>query len=603
VTFQTLSSYDQVTGLLESRQSTFNSGAVAGTSIANLGYAYDAVGNVIQRQDNQQGLTENLYYDTLDRLDYSTLGAATTDYGYDNRGNLTAKTGVGTLYSYTATVAGCTYYTHPQVHAVRRITGGSATMNFCYDANGNMTNRNGTSLTWFADNLPKAITKDTSNSSTFEYRPDGGRWRHVYRTAGANYTHTYIGTLLEKVVGPTSTDWKHYIYANGERVAMYIRKSIGNKDRYFFTKDRLGSVAAISHSDGASVLRESFDAFGQRRGSSTWTGTPTATELTQMNDRTRRGFTMHEHLDSTGLIHMNGRVYDPAIARFVSADPFVQDRYNLQMLNRYSYVANNPLRATDPTGFFSDICPGCDIDINFPPDTPWPDLDIDLCFINCPGIPNGPPLHTPVTCITVGRKQLCGDGDLDLGRPRTPLTPQGPPLVQGPAATDADPRPMPAAATLAAENVATLPFFWGRPDTNQQIVSRTGEVYTRVPAPPGYGVDTEAVSTDGQGGPGVVIADVRYIPKSERDGLMDHVYVNVETGLVLFMREGQTVDDAELDAENAAEAAWLKKKIEEFEEAVRNQVANPVHPAEEFFERQKRRLEKRLGTRPQQPDE
>ncbi len=48
---------------------------------------------------------------------------------------------------------------------------------------------------------------------------------------------------------------------------------------------------------------------------------------------------------------MNGRVYDPEIARFVSADPFIQSPRNLQSYNRYSYTGNNPLRYTDPSGF------------------------------------------------------------------------------------------------------------------------------------------------------------------------------------------------------------------------------------------------------------
>lgn len=48
---------------------------------------------------------------------------------------------------------------------------------------------------------------------------------------------------------------------------------------------------------------------------------------------------------------MNGRVYDPRIARFLSADPAVQQETNLQNYNRYSYVLNNPLNATDPTGY------------------------------------------------------------------------------------------------------------------------------------------------------------------------------------------------------------------------------------------------------------
>src|SRR5439155_5871441 len=72
---------------------------------------------------------------------------------------------------------------------------------------------------------------------------------------------------------------------------------------------------------------------------------------------TTHGFTGHEEVDPVGLIHMNGRVYDPEIGRFLSADPFVQDLSNLQSFNRYTYVLNNPLSLTDPTGFFfGSIC-------------------------------------------------------------------------------------------------------------------------------------------------------------------------------------------------------------------------------------------------------
>ncbi|VVH51526.1 hypothetical protein BPUTSESOX_170, partial [uncultured Gammaproteobacteria bacterium] len=70
---------------------------------------------------------------------------------------------------------------------------------------------------------------------------------------------------------------------------------------------------------------------------------------------TNRGFTGHEHIDEMGFIHMNGRVYDPQIGRFLSADPYIQDPYNTQSYNRYSYVINNPLKYTDPTGNFFGI--------------------------------------------------------------------------------------------------------------------------------------------------------------------------------------------------------------------------------------------------------
>ena len=48
---------------------------------------------------------------------------------------------------------------------------------------------------------------------------------------------------------------------------------------------------------------------------------------------------------------MNGRIYDPLLGRFLSADLGVQFPGDLQSYNRYSYVSNNPLRYTDPTGF------------------------------------------------------------------------------------------------------------------------------------------------------------------------------------------------------------------------------------------------------------
>jgi RHS repeat-associated protein len=66
---------------------------------------------------------------------------------------------------------------------------------------------------------------------------------------------------------------------------------------------------------------------------------------------TDRGFTMHEHLDEMGVVHMNGRIYDPLIGRFMSADPILQAPGMLQSHNRYAYVMNNPLNLTDPSGF------------------------------------------------------------------------------------------------------------------------------------------------------------------------------------------------------------------------------------------------------------
>ncbi|NVO15640.1 MAG: DUF637 domain-containing protein [Rhodoplanes sp.] len=70
-----------------------------------------------------------------------------------------------------------------------------------------------------------------------------------------------------------------------------------------------------------------------------------------IESQTTRGFTGHEQLDAVALVHMNGRVYDPLVGRMISADPTVPDPLNAQAWNRYSYVGNDPLTFTDPSGF------------------------------------------------------------------------------------------------------------------------------------------------------------------------------------------------------------------------------------------------------------
>jgi RHS repeat-associated protein len=85
-----------------------------------------------------------------------------------------------------------------------------------------------------------------------------------------------------------------------------------------------------------------------RRNASDWSalGSPFAG-----SHETERGYTGHEHFDTVGLIHMNGRVQDPTLGRFISADPLIQAPFNTQSHNRYSYVWNNPTSYIDPSGF------------------------------------------------------------------------------------------------------------------------------------------------------------------------------------------------------------------------------------------------------------
>jgi RHS repeat-associated protein len=63
-----------------------------------------------------------------------------------------------------------------------------------------------------------------------------------------------------------------------------------------------------------------------------------------------RGFTGHEMLEDSQLVHMNARIYDPAMGRFMTPDSVIPDVNKPQAYNRYSYVYNNPATYTDPSG-------------------------------------------------------------------------------------------------------------------------------------------------------------------------------------------------------------------------------------------------------------
>lgn len=114
---------------------------------------------------------------------------------------------------------------------------------------------------------------------------------------------------------------------------------------YYLHRDYLGSILAVSNEFGQVEEQRLFGAWGNILKVKDYNG--------NISDELRffdRGYTGHEHLESVGLIHMNGRLYDPVVRRFLQPDNFVQDPYNTQNYNRYSYVLNNPLKYTDING-------------------------------------------------------------------------------------------------------------------------------------------------------------------------------------------------------------------------------------------------------------
>jgi RHS repeat-associated protein len=354
------STFKALTGEIDTRKSGTGGSE---TNVQDLSYTWDTVGNFKTRNDLRQGIQETANYDALNRLTQMTGGpAGTFTVTYDAIGNVKSRSDVaGPDWTYDTSKKNAVKVAGPNTYD--------------YDANGNMTKRNGIDQTWTSANLPATLTSG-SLSTQFSYAPDRSRWKQVATYSGVTETTLFIGGLLEKhtTSSPARTEWKHLIATPSGEV-QYVRRSDNTTDTFYIPSDHLGGSDAVLNAAGTVLVRTSFDAWGARRDDD-WVGAPSSTELQQIAGSTRHGYTGHDMLDNVGLVHMNGRVYDPAIGRFMSADPFVIPMLGTQGLNRYAYVGNQPLTYVDPSGF----SPVSGDDWPFP----FPDPCAYFCY---PGIP------------------------------------------------------------------------------------------------------------------------------------------------------------------------------------------------------------------------
>jgi RHS repeat-associated protein len=286
-------------------------------------------------------MSETFGYDSLNRLTSTSVNLSPTplnkSFTYDLVGNITSKSDVGT-YSYPSPG-------QPLPHGVASISGGLINTTFSYDSKGNMTSGNGLTVSYASYNKPSSITRGT-NTIGFSHDPEHNRYKQVAPGGTTLYLGS-AGAMAEMFTGSGgAVTWTNYLTSAGGLVGMHVENVGGSTLTRYFHKDHLGSVAVITDESGTVLERLSFDAWGKRR-YPTGADDPSGSIASQTN----RGFTGHEELDAVGLVHMNGRVYDPLLARFGTPDPTTESPFSTQGWNRYSYVGNSPVNFTDPSGY------------------------------------------------------------------------------------------------------------------------------------------------------------------------------------------------------------------------------------------------------------
>jgi len=372
-------SYNPYTGRLNRIQSGTSAGEA---QYQNDAYDYDVLGNLESRSqlvsNGGAALVETFTYDNLNRLSTSTIGGVTKTTTYDELGNLTSKTDVG-VYVYPP--SGARSVGPNAVASVQGVVASLTNPVFKYDANGNLTSGMGRKYTWTAYDMPSTIDRldgETPVQRTeFLYGPEHARVRQTISpvsggVAGTPTTTIWYGGAMEREVdaaGNTTTvrttlpAQLGFIEEKFSGTAVAVTADAPRNLRYFLT-DHLGSTLVEMDQAQGVLQRMSYDAWGRRRNADGTDDTgPRWGSLKNLQDHS--GYTGHEHLDQLGLVNMNARMYDPLLGRHTSADPTVPDPHDAQAFNRYSYVLNNALVFTDPTGLaanginpFDSICGG-----------------------------------------------------------------------------------------------------------------------------------------------------------------------------------------------------------------------------------------------------
>ncbi|WP_283131150.1 RHS repeat-associated core domain-containing protein [Enterovibrio norvegicus] len=334
----------------------------AGRNIRLIEYKYDNHDNVTYRYDQFLGIKDTFTYDGLDRVTSNNVVLDTPDrhlagnpdfagpfdVSYDKLGNIKSRTETGN-YNYDNVAAG--------PHAVTSANG----LTYQYDAVGNMVSaktEEGSEgatlereLEWNAFNKP---TKITRNGQTVEFTYDANHSRYLKKTSAGINTF-YFDKTYERVTDTNTGDvqHKHFVYADGKLIALNTQTrdsqdKLKDKQIRYLHYDALQSVDMITDGYGVVVERRSYNVWGKQRKVIWQDDSPTHVEQAVI---TNRGYTGHEEIEEVGLIHMNGRVYDQELGRFISADPIVQAPFVTNSFNRYAYVWNNPLKYVDPTGY------------------------------------------------------------------------------------------------------------------------------------------------------------------------------------------------------------------------------------------------------------
>lgn len=347
-------SYDAY-GLPKARKHTQFNSSSGPTTVLDVQYSFNAVRGILESRNRNgrfsNAITETFTHDIQDRLT-EVEGLWNLSRTYDKRGRVQENSNLGKLE-----------YQTDKVYQLREV-------NLNAEGVTKLAGKGIQELTYNMHKNPVRIFQEGGSRVDFTYSPLGGR-SQVWYGGGATaredrrYHKVYSAILPIEIISDTQTrNTKILSYKGGDAYSADIVQVTQSKPAtgdpssiyLYINRDYLGSILSIASNNG-SILEETYiGAWGQINafvtGGYAVSDEPELNAVFDHNSLLGRGYTGHEHFFEVSLIHMNGRMYDAELGRFLSPDNFIQDPYNTQNFDRYGYVLNNPLVISDPNGEF-----------------------------------------------------------------------------------------------------------------------------------------------------------------------------------------------------------------------------------------------------------
>ncbi|HBA82824.1 MAG TPA: hypothetical protein DCZ95_01900 [Verrucomicrobia bacterium] len=299
-------------------------------------YAYDASGLITQKTVMGAAAENTAYaYDDLGRLVSESVGAARTEYRYDQAGNRTAVIANGQTNTYILGIG-------------NRLANWGTNSSAQYDAAGNATNMifdDGRTLSMNWDGLYRLTSVSTNGAWAESYSYDAlGNRVQIANAEGTTYL-VYDGLNVIAETDAAGKLLKSYTHGPGIDNILSMSIYTGAQPMvYYYIKDHLGSVLALADTNGNIVESYSYTAWGEVNVFDS-EGRP----IPRSTIGNRYLWQGREYSWKTGFYFFRARSYCPGIGRWLSTDPG-----GISFgLNQFLFCENDPINYRDPFGLFS----------------------------------------------------------------------------------------------------------------------------------------------------------------------------------------------------------------------------------------------------------